>query len=221
MRMKSLFAALAVFALGATTANAATTFTIPDDNTAIGTFNGFIDGVFSSDLHADLSFDGTFINIGGEINTWTVVFKLTNTSSISSRISVFGFDSNPEILNATSTGVFDFVSSGNLPGVGTIGLCVKDVTGNNCAGGGGGGIESGSYGEFTLVFDLSDSYGSISMNNFAIRYQAIGGIEDDSGHGVLTMIPEPATWIMMIVGFAGMGMALKYRRRREYGALAA
>lgn len=35
------------------------------------------------------------------------------------------------------------------------------------------------------------------------------------------VIPEPTTWGMMILGFAGMGVALRSHRRREPGALVA
>jgi hypothetical protein len=40
------------------------------------------------------------------------------------------------------------------------------------------------------------------------------------GHGPLAVapVPEPSTWAMMIVGFAGLGLAIRSRRRKALAA---
>ena len=39
-------------------------------------------------------------------------------------------------------------------------------------------------------------------------------------HGVAATVPEPATWTMMLLGFGGLGAALRRQRRKERLALA-
>lgn len=58
-------------------------------------------------------------------------------------------------------------------------------------------------------------YFSIAANGTIddIRQIRIGGFADvDGGGGGTGAIPEPATWAMMIIGFAGAGAALRRRR---------
>jgi hypothetical protein len=43
-------------------------------------------------------------------------------------------------------------------------------------------------------------------------------VKQNSYNGVAAAVPEPATWGMMLLGFAGIGMAMR-RRRRSNGAL--
>lgn len=42
-----------------------------------------------------------------------------------------------------------------------------------------------------------------------------GGIPAGVGYRLDSFIPEPATWALMLVGFGGLGMALRASRRRE------
>jgi hypothetical protein len=65
-------------------------------------------------------------------------------------------------------------------------------------------------GLFQIRSDSGQTFTSITLsssaNSFEIDNLAVGGV------------PEPATWAMMITGFAGMGAMI--RRRRSIGAIA-
>jgi hypothetical protein len=47
-----------------------------------------------------------------------------------------------------------------------------------------------------------------------------GGAAFESVTGVVAAVPEPSTWAMMILGFAGLGF-MAYRRRPQSGSLRA
>lgn len=69
-------------------------------------------------------------------------------------------------------------------------------------------------GQFTL------SYSAASITRVAV---AAGSYNDWVGVdnvvftqvGATPAVPEPATWAMMLVGFGGMGAAMRYRRRKQ------
>jgi|SRR3954449_4353149 hypothetical protein len=56
----------------------------------------------------------------------------------------------------------------------------------------------------------------VSLNDFDV---SSGGIATQIT-GRITAVPEPATWGMMLVGFAGIGMTLRRRRRPALAQLA-
>lgn len=56
-------------------------------------------------------------------------------------------------------------------------------------------------------------YGESGTNQYSGNYLALS-----PGIGA---IPEPAAWAMMLVGFGGLGAAMRYSRRRLSGAVAA
>ncbi len=58
------------------------------------------------------------------------------------------------------------------------------------------------------VYTITDTATNPAHQTFAIGWPIQGGV------------PEPATWAMMIVGFTGMGAALR-RRRHQVARLAA
>ena len=158
---------------------------------------------------------------------YTFGYTLANTSTApttSARLNAFGFNTNPNVtVNGASilTGsLFDQIRyTTNLPnGVGNIELC---FTTHNCAGGGSEGLligQSGS-GSFSLKFG-STNLPTLTLDNFAVRYQAIEapGISQGSGTGaIVTAVPEPGTWGLMLFGFGAIGVGM--RRRRRVGGL--
>ena len=92
------------------------------------------------------------------------------------------------------------------------------LNGNALGGGGGFGSWSGfgaTAGDFvagqnTLVFDV---------RNFAQNGGNPSGLNVEFLSSAAGAVPEPATWSMMLVGFTGMGAALRGARRKQ--ALAA
>jgi len=178
-------------------------------------FNGIVEGVVTPGLTA--SIDYTLQSVAA--NTWTFAYSVENTSSApitASRVSVFGFDVTPDISTSTSTGEYDnFTANGNVPQIGVREACYSQV---NCAGGGGGGATLGQTldGTFTLTFAGAET--DLSLENLFVRYQSIDGpgLDGDSGTGVSdgAVIPEPGTWLVMILGFGAVGTMLRSARRK-------
>lgn len=140
---------------------------------------------------------------------------LTNTSSdgIGSRVSGLGFNTDPILASASSSGVFNIaVLEGAFPNqFGSVDVCFKDGGGpNNCQGGGSGGVTTGNTGNFTVTLGFApNSVPPLSLSNFGVRYQSITGTNlGTSGTGTGAAVPEPLT--ILGVGTAlGFGTAFK------------
>jgi hypothetical protein len=181
-------------------------------------FNGIVEGVTTPGLTASIQL--TFTGFSG--NDALFSYTLENTSSApitGSRVSGFGF--NVESAGFTLagsqalTGPFDQVDSGNVPQLGSRDFC---LTGNNCAGGGGAGVLLGDSANGTFSLRFAAPLATLDLRDFYVRYQSIEGSPDGtSGVGVQVrdpfggVIPEPATWAMMIAGFGLVGAALRRR----------
>jgi len=145
------------------------------------------------------------------------VFEIvaTNTSSLVSRLSVLGFDVNPNVASASVTGVFNTTGSGQAANLGPLEVCFKDGGGtNNCSGGGSGGISQGTSGTLfaTLNFNTITQLQQFTLDNFGVRYQSISGSTlGDSGTGRPNPIPTPA----LLPGAIGMGIAAFRKKKRE------
>lgn len=82
-----------------------------------------------------------------------------------------------------------------------------------------------SYGSFAYTSADNNVFRTLTLNaaaladiNAAVGGQfAFGGTVGAGG----SVVPEPATWAMMLMGFAGLGSALRARRRQVISALAA
>src|ERR1700741_1342104 len=110
----ALTAALSTFAYAGTPAEAITFLNIGDSATVA--FNGVVDGNVIAGLTGEVTYTLASI-IGGSM---FFDFTVANTSSApitASRISTFGFNTDPNFSSAAITGgtVFDGVSSGNVP----------------------------------------------------------------------------------------------------------
>lgn len=191
-------------------------------------YNGFAtpdgsDGVFSG-LSAR-----TVITLTSIVDsTLNFSYSVSNTSGgavSSSRVSIFGFDVTPHQIGQSATGEFNIIGTGNTPnltGSDVNRICFKTGGGtNNCAGGGGDGVDIGeaaSTGTFSL--SLSPGGGTIGLDRFFVRYQSLVSTttSEQSATGLGTVVtnavPEPSTWAMMIGGFASIGGAMRYRRRK-------
>ena len=228
--------AIAVAVVAANPANAAVTIggsgagtTLTTSGTSGGSsvvaFNGFVGspaGVIAG-LTAKLTLSFVSITsnmIGG--NTFNFGYTLDNNASASvtaSRISRFGFDVNPDVTSASSTGVYDFADmGGNQPNnVGTVEVCFKDTSNAGCTGG-PGGLTLGQSGSGTLSLAFNSNQTAITLSNFFTRYQSLDarGIEGGSASGQVTTpsspVPEPAAWMLMLVGFGAIGFAMRKKR---------
>ena len=198
------------------------------NNTATFNFNGFSgnNAPVIPGLTSTLALKLLGVTYGATSTFYSFEYVLTNTSSngVTSRASVFGFNSNPDLKKAFYvSGPFDKIGSGNLSnGNNPLEFCIKNSTGNgngganNCAGGNNGGPTNGN--SFTGSFDLEYAgvVNSIDLTDFGVRYQSIEGVtgvESGIGRPIMSgIVPEPATWAMMILGFGLIGGALRSRK---------
>jgi hypothetical protein len=207
-------------------------------------FDGSIDEKDVSGLSSEalFKFEG-FKTVGNKTEALFDV-KLTNNSSngITSRSSALGFN----VLNFDGRSLgstLSLIGVGNTNGEGKTrveGLFSKDhsgsfpndfkdidvcfTNGNNCQGGGSGGVTTGTPGNFKATLAFSGEVQSFALNNFGVRYQSINGqtFVGDSGTGRGTIdigipsespkqVPEPtATTALLLLGVG----ALKYAKKK-------
>lgn len=196
------------------------------------TYDGYSSGTSVSGLTASTTF--TLTGISG--NQYTFGYSVSNTSTdpIDSRVSSFGFNTDPTITGANSTGAFSYTTlDGSYPnGIGAIDVCFKDANTGSCSGGGSGGLTDGQTGTGTFTLSFSSPVTSLELSDFYVRYQSISGagnITSASGSGTLTGssstsgttttsggtdVPEPG-----MLGLMGSGLlALAFVRRRRNAA---
>jgi hypothetical protein len=188
-------------------------------------YNGY-PGKDTSNVLAGLTATGIFTlaSVGNSGTQFVFNYSIDNTSKTpvtDSRISIFGFNVDPNVAptSASATGLFggSVSSSGNNPAVE---LCFLNKTsGNGCTGGGGNGVsieDDPATGILTLNFASAPT--TVTLDNFYIRYQSLVSTasSETSARGsgtVAAAVPEPATWGMMILGFGLVGASMRYRRR--------
>lgn len=178
--------------------------------TAVLNFNGNSGNTPIDGLTAQLTLN--YLGLVG--NDLRFSYSLFNNSTVDSRVSGFGFNTNPDVIGGTASGEFTkLLVDGSYPnGVGNIGVCLNDG-GNACQGGGNGGVDDGwtGTGFFNLDFGAS-APATVTLSNFADRYQSLA-VGTGSGTGrVVAAVPEPSTWAMMLFGFGGIGFSMRRRR---------
>jgi hypothetical protein len=191
-------------------------------------FNGIVEEVVVPGLSArlDLTFDGY---VG---NNAKFSYTLTNTSGgaiTNSRVSVFGFDVVTDGFSlagsSETSALFQKTNDGAFPQTqgGPREFCMTAATGGNpaCTNGGGNGVFQPSSESATFTLAFGSLPGSVELGNLIVRYQSIDsptlGLRGASGIGVggivptRDIVPEPATWAMMIAGFGLVGASLRRR----------
>jgi len=188
-------------------------------------FDGEVGGNVIADMTSQLTL--TFLGVDSTDHSWDFAYSLLNNGSVDSRTTGFAFDTvgtvNPTSGTAGTGSLFNKVNvQGNYPdGIGTVDVCLLKTNGASCSGGGNGGVDDGQVtnntGTFSLFFSNPQPT-SLSLNQFYVRYQSINttGIRGGSGTGIpVGSVPEPATWAMMLVGFGGIGMAVRRGRKHK------
>lgn len=179
---------------------------------------GSSDGVYIPGLTASMTYTLISISVVGDNNEWKFSGSVTNTSSgdiTASTISAFGFNIDAAVELATATGVyFDTTNlTANISNATWLDVCVY---GSGSCAGGGGGVTLGNSSAFTLILTIDDEVTSIMLSDLTVRYQAIAGTEysgSGSAIGTVSVIPEPATWLMMIIGFGIVSASARRSKR--------
>ncbi len=186
-------------------------------------FNGFTDNPSNTIPGLSASLRLTLLS-GAQSRGYLFSYVLSNTSTAGgtrSRVSGFAFNSNPDVrLVATLGELPAVVLDGSYPnGIGDVEIC---LTGSNaCQGGGrfGATRNDPASGFFFLGFDRPAS--SVTLSDFFVRYQSLSrlnGVDSASGQDVTTAVPEPGTWLMMILGLGAVGLAMRKRQRTFAGS---
>jgi hypothetical protein len=196
-------------------------------------FDGFVDGGSSlTGLSSQLR-----LTLNSIVNgVYSFDYALTNTGSttdsISSRVSSFAFNTDPNILGGTSTGLFDSVDlNRNYPnGIGTVEVCISAA---NCAGGGSGGVFDGGTGLGSLSLNFGSGVTAVTLSDFFARYQSIEGIagvtsasgrETGSSGGTTTTssggTDVPAPGMFLIFAMALLALFTPRKRKANDGAMA-
>ena len=187
---------------GSTTA----TLTVGGPGTTIS-FGGPAGTTASADLFLQLTGAST------ATGDYTFAYTFTNTNSSVSNLVNFGFDTSPTLGGITGSGMNFYL---NPNGTLNVNACAGPLAANNCdAANGQGDLFSGN---FTL--DFANGTSSITLNNFIDRYASLSELNNQSGEGTPTTprtppVPEPGTWALMLLGFAGVGMAMRRSNKRK------
>jgi len=144
-----------------------------------------------------------FAGVGGPTNNFGTITLVPDGQSYTGDVFnlVISFTAPP----GSSSGMFTANLMGSLTSTGVGGLQISFLNGTQV-------LSSSSIGPFTLhVNDVAFS-GSLGPNETQLR-------QDISGY-IIAAVPEPATWAMMLLGFGGIGMAMRRRRQPALAQIA-
>ena len=204
------------------------------ENQLIGVNNANLAVGFYNDIHGDshgYTYDIKTNTFSADINDPNAVSTVTAAINNSGEIAGFFTDKNTGAIQGfiEKGGVFTTISAPGaaeteLLGINDNGLAVGfDCAVAGCSGGPQHGI---IYDTLTNTFTTLDPPGSMAttFNGLNDRGQIVGFFVDGTGNtdGVLgTPVPEPATWLMILASFAGLGWLGLGRSRRSQVARAA
>ena len=133
----------------------------------------------------------------------------TNNFAGASVTTLYGIDSNLDILATQNP-----PNAGVLNTVGALGFNTSDFVGFDISGSGTAyAILTAPAGSFPQLYTINLSTGSATLVGSVGSQSPLIGLAALVG----VAVPEPSTWMMMLLGFAGIGASM---RRRRKGALA-
>lgn len=236
MKNKFIFSALAAIAATFTTPALAEPILLDASNVGESftiNYDGFSDGTVIDNLTASTTF--TLTSATDDTYTFDYIVNNTTDGGVGSRISSFAFNTDPDIIGASSTGSYNFaVTDSSYPnGIGSVDVCFKGADSNSCAGN-QGGVTTGQTGTGTLTLSFDGPISSLTLDDFFVRYQSVTGVDgvssasgqqtssSTSGGGTSTggtAVPEPGMLGLFAASLIGLG--LMRRRRRQDGLMPA
>jgi PEP-CTERM motif len=205
-----LIAALTVTATAALAAPASAAITF--QGTTKGCFGAACDpttasGPTASDLPGFLYMFGGFSNITNPDGTLYI------GGGANDNLGKFSLTTTPDLLNAYQGDVFKLLVSFTLPGTtGNIYQAVLNGSVSNL-----GGSLFLDFDNTPILLTASDG----TMFTLAVSdLNVTAGNENVGLQGTIRAVPEPATWALMILGFAGVGAAMRRSRKPALAQLA-
>lgn len=195
-------------------------------------FDGFADSATNTVDGLSSSITFTLEEVTGSTYTFGYLVDNTTDGGLTSNISSFAFNVDPDISGASVDGAysFTFVTDGqaNDPSypnqIGAVDVCFKSASSGSCSN--SGGVSEGSTGSGTLALFFDPDAAEITLSDFFVRYQGIsgaGGVTSASGQqtsstttgGTSSGTQVPAPGIVGLLGLGLFGLGFMRRRRRE------
>lgn len=194
MRAGRSFAAALAAAVLAAGPVSAMTFTAKDvGRSRTVTFDGMVDGRPVPALGATVTVTLTSAAKG----RFVFSYRIANTSGApvsASRVSLFGFDIDRDVADATATGALRLLGTGRVPGLGQRDVCMGREDHDRCDRG-TGGVRLGRTGAGTFWF-VGVSGGAIGFDNLFVRYEDVVApslaLDDADGVGQPVIAPPAA-----------------------------
>jgi hypothetical protein len=216
-----LIAAFALFLSLGAPGRASATSILVNGNTQF-TVNWFSD-VTSPPLEGSARFTiGNFSATGFDLTIDLITNSTSSTPNIGARLTSFGFGLSPNFTSYSSVvnGVTYSWGFSNFPAFGQVDVC--GFGGQNCAGGGNGGLRPGQTmpGSMSIHF-TGDFANGVTIAPIPVKFQTrVGSFQfdgcvegDPSCDPNLPLVPEPGTFALVGLGIAAVALRLKRRRR--------
>jgi PEP-CTERM motif len=185
-----------------------------------GTHNPYDFTWLFSSAAGNLTGSGQLTLSGFNSGVLNVGVTLNNTSATAGkRLTSFGFGIDPDVTGVSFSDAADAgmvnASLDRIPGMKTIEVCA--FSGPNCSGGGSGGLEGGMSDSFSLL--LAGTWGSsVNIDPIGFKYQTGSGSFEftTASTGVVraSLVPEPGTGALALLGLALLGAGFGMRRQR-------
>jgi len=197
-------------------------------------FDGFTDAATNTIDNLTSSITFTLQQVTGSSYIFDYLVDNTTSGGLTSNLSSFAFDVDPDISGASVDGAYSFAfvadGQGSDPSypnqVGQVDVCFKAANSGSCSN--GGGVSEGSSGSGSLTLNFDSAASEITLSDFFVRYQGISGAGDvtsatgqstTSSSSSGTQVPEPG--MLGLLGLSLLGAGFMHRRRRRDGGVAA